>query len=152
MTSPLALAGSPGPRTAEAAPPATLTVRAFLAAYARLLLPPLAGVAALLTGWTMAGGTGWLLTAAAVVGWSGAARCWLRHRGWPAATADLAGWAAPAALLAPLAGLGWLTADGLLLWGPVSAVLAVALVASHDPELLSRDLPRRGATRPATGR
>ena len=40
-------------------------------------------------------------------------------------------WAAPAAVLAPLAALGELTADGLVLWGPMTTVLAVALALTR---------------------
>jgi hypothetical protein len=100
---------------------------------------PVAGVAVLLTGWALATPvlpTGWPVAVAAAAGWSLAVVAWLRHREWPAAPAHLAAWAAPAALLAPLSALGWLSADGLILWGPISAVLAVALAAAHDPALL----------------
>jgi hypothetical protein len=129
------------PRTSQAAEPvpapAAPTARAFLTGYARILLVPLTALAALLTGWTAGHGTGPLLAAAAVVGWSVVVVVWLRRCGWPTATAHLAATAAPAVLLAPLAALGWLSAGGLVLWGPVSAVLAVALAAAHDPELVS---------------
>ena len=132
---------------APASPPSTRpnatagpTMLQFLAGYARILLVPLAGVAVLLTGWALATPvvtSGWPAAVAAAAGWSLAVVAWLRHREWPAATAHLAAWAAPAALLAPLSALGWLSADGLILWGPISAVLAVALAAAHDPALVS---------------
>ena len=125
------------PAAEPAPPPAVFTARAFLAGYAQLLLVPVTGLAALFAGWTLTHPAGWPATVAAVTGWSLAVAAWLRHRGWPAATALLAAWAAPAALLAPLAGLGWLAADGLVAWGPVSAVLAVALAAAHSPGLVS---------------
>src|SRR3954454_20869094 len=115
------------------------TMRQFLGGYAGILLVPVAGVAVLLTGWALATPvlpTGWPVAVAAAAGWSLAVVAWLRHREWPAAPAHLAAWAAPAALLAPLSALGWLSADGLILWGPISAVLAVALAAAHDPALL----------------
>jgi hypothetical protein len=132
---------------APATPPSTRpnataapTPLQFLAGYAQILMVPLAGVAVLLTGWALATPvvtTGWPAAVAAAAGWSLAAAAWLRHREWPAATAHLAVWAAPATMLAPLSALGWLSADGLILWGPISAVLAVALAAAHDPALVS---------------
>jgi hypothetical protein len=134
------------PPTAQ--PPAVLpnpasgpTPRQFLTGCARMLMVLLAGVAALLAGWALAHGSGWPMAVAATAGWSATVGTWLHHRGWPAATAHLAAWAAPAALLAPLSALGWLSADGLILWGPISAVLAVALATAHDPALVS--LPAR---------
>lgn len=42
-----------------------------------------------------------------------------------------------AALLAPLAGAGSLSADGLVVWGPVGAVFAVALVSAYSPHRVS---------------
>jgi hypothetical protein len=42
-------------------------------------------------------------------------------------------WAAPAAVLAPLAVLGELSPDGLVLWGPVATVLAVCLAVTGRP-------------------
>jgi hypothetical protein len=117
------------------------TPRQFLTGYARVLLVLLAGSAALLAGWALAHGSGWPAAVAATAGWSVTVGTWLHHRGWPAGTAHLAAWAAPAALLAPLSALGWLSADGLVLWGPISAVLAVALAAAHDPALVR--LPAR---------
>jgi hypothetical protein len=122
----LAVEGSVGP-----------TTRAFVVGFAQVLLVPVTGLAALLGGWTMAHGTGWPAATAAVAGWSGAVVLWLRHRGWPAATAHLLGWAAPAALLALLAGAGSLSADGLVVWGPVGAVFAVALVSAYSPHRVS---------------
>jgi hypothetical protein len=137
----------PAARPAPATPPSTRpnatvgpTMRQFLGGYARILLVPLAGVAVLLTGWaltTPVATTGWPAAVAAAAGCSLAVFAWLRHREWPAATAHLAAWAAPATMLAPLSALGWLSADGLILWGPISAVLAVALAAAHDPALVS---------------
>ena len=117
------------------------TPRQFLTGYARILLVPLAGMAALLTGWALAtpvAATGWPAAVAAAAGWSLAVAAWLCHRGWPAATAHLTAWAAPTALLAPLASLGWLSPAGLILWGPASALLAIALAAAYAPELVCR--------------
>jgi len=42
-------------------------------------------------------------------------------------------WAAPAALLVPSVSLGRLSADALVLWAPVTTVLAVCLVLTHQP-------------------
>jgi hypothetical protein len=133
------------PPTPPAAPVGP-TPRAFLAGFAQLLGVSLLGLAALLTGWGLTAAHGWPAAAAAVAGWSLALALWLLRRGWPAATAHLAAWAAPAALQAPLAGLGRLSADGLILWGPASAVLAVALAAVRDPSLACRP-PRARRTR-----
>jgi hypothetical protein len=89
--------------------------------------------------------TGWLAATAAVTGWSLAVSAWLRQRGWPAVTAQLATVAAPAALLAPLWALGWLSPAGLVVWGPISALLAIALVAVYDPGLVCRPTRTRKA-------
>ena len=125
----------PAPPTPVPAAAAPLRPTRFLAGYARLLLVPVAGLAALLTGWVLGHGGGWAAAAAAVAGWSAAVVVWLRRRGWPAAAAHLAAWAAPGALLVPLAGLGRLSADGLVVWAPLAGVLAVALAVVHDPRL-----------------
>ena len=42
-------------------------------------------------------------------------------------------WVAPTALLTPTAALGRLSADGLVLWAPVTTVLAVCLTLTHEP-------------------
>jgi hypothetical protein len=63
----------------------------------------------------------------AVGAWAAGSAAWLHRRAWPAARAHLVTWAAPAVLLAPLPGLGWLSADGLFLWSPVTTGLAVGL-------------------------
>ncbi|MGZ4509017.1 MAG: hypothetical protein ACXVX8_18175 [Blastococcus sp.] len=115
---------------------ATPSPRRFLAGYALTLLVPLVGLAVLLTGWTLARATGWPAATAATVGWSMTVIAGLRHRGWPPVMAHLASWACPTALLALLAELGWLSAGGLVLWGPVSAVLAVAVVSAYRPGLI----------------
>jgi hypothetical protein len=44
---------------------------------------------------------------------------------------------APAAVLAAPAALGWLSPSGLVLWGPVSTVLAVALALAAQPLALN---------------
>ena len=86
---------------------------------------------------------GWPVVTAAVIGWSLGVAAWLRHHGWPIATAHLAAWAAPTALLAPLIAVGRLSPAGLILWGPVSALLAIALVATYDTRVVL--LPTRAA-------
>jgi hypothetical protein len=109
-----------------------------LIGYAQTLLGLLAALIALVTGLALLPFDGWPTVTAAVAGWSLAVGAWLHHRGWPAATAYLSAWAGPTALLAPLAALGWLSPAGLTLWGPVSTVLAMALTAAYDPDLVSR--------------
>jgi hypothetical protein len=114
---------------------------------------PLTCLAALVAGWALAAPTGWPPATAASAGWSLAVAVWLQHRRWPAATAHLAAWAAPIALLAPLAGLGWLSPAGLVVWGPVTALLAIALTAAYDPSLVCRAtrIQRRPSTPVAWG-
>ncbi len=77
-------------------------------------------------GWGLFGGSSWPTTAAAVTGWALAVAAWLRHCNWSAG-AVLATSAAPAAVLALPATVGWLSPAGLVLWGPVSTLLAAAL-------------------------
>jgi hypothetical protein len=48
--------------------------------------------------------------------------------------------AAPAAALTVAAAAGWLSLVGLVLWGPVSTVLTVALAMAADP-LRTRPAP-----------
>ena len=100
---------------------------AVLAGYARTLLVPLLALAGVLAGWTLTSASGWTAAAAAVVAWSGAVAVWLRRRSWHPVGVHVVTWAGPAVLLAPLAAPGWLTADGLVLWAPVTTVLAVCL-------------------------
>jgi hypothetical protein len=140
---PSASSAAPGPSDAAAFP----TARRFVAGYVGTLLVPVLALAALLAGWTATHATGWPPALAAVAGWSLAVVGWLRSRRWPAGTAHLVTWAAPVALLGPLAGLGLLSADQLILWGPGCAVLALALAAVRDPDLLCR--PARSRSGPA---
>jgi hypothetical protein len=120
------------PPAATAAPtPPVAVARAVLTGYARTLLVPLLGLAALLTGWTLTAAGGWAAALAAVAAWSASSAAWLRRRAWSPAPVHLVTWAAPTALLAPLAGLGWLSADGLVLWAPVTTVLAVGLTLTQ---------------------
>lgn len=144
------LLASPAP-VGHPTPPAAGVTPApsrFLAGYALTLMVPLVGMAALLTSWTVASATGLPAATAATVGWSMTIVVWLRRRGWPPVLAHLASWAGPAALLALLAELGWLSAGGLVLWEPVSAVLAVALVSAYRPGLIRP--PHRPST-PGSG-
>ena len=107
-------------------------VRAFLAHYSVTLLPLLAALVALEFGWELAAGTTWAAAAAAETGWALAVAGWLRMRGWRPSAVLLVTWAPAAVLAAPLA-VGWLSPAGLVLWGPVSTVLAAALVMAADP-------------------
>jgi hypothetical protein len=148
-TLPAPLACRPAEPAAAGATDAGPTPRAFLAGCARLLLVPAAGLAAVLTGWTLAApavGPGWPAAVTVAAGWSLVAAAWLRHRGWSSAVAHLTAWVAPAALLVPMAPLGWLSPSGLVLWGPASGVFAIALAALHEPGLAVRPT-RTGQTR-----
>jgi hypothetical protein len=131
---------------------ASSAVRACLIHYTGTLLPLIAALAALQLGGlllvdgadTLAGG--WPVAVVIAAGWALAVAVWLRHRGWPAATLVTAV-AAPVAVLALPAAVGWLSPAGLLLWGPMSTVLAVAL------PLTARPLPpaHTRSTAPTTG-
>jgi hypothetical protein len=124
-------------RTSETA------VGAVLTAYAGSVVVPLLGMAALLTGWTLTGAGGWPAAVAAVGVFAGGTAAWLRRRPWPPGHVHLVSWGAPAALLVPSAALGWLSAGGLVLWAPMTTVLAVCLTLTHEP--LGVD-GRRGST------
>lgn len=119
----------------------------FLTGWATTLLPLLAAVAALGLGWSLLGGTTWLGAGAGVAGWALMAAGWLSHRGWRAG-AVVAALGAPVAVLAGPAALGWLSPAGAVLWGPVSAVLTVALAMAAQP--LTPDVPT-SAEPPARG-
>ena len=119
--------------------PAAGSARAFLAWYARTLAVLLVGTAALLLGWnTVSAGDWtasrpWLMAAAATGIWSVAVTIWLLRQGWHRGVVHTVTWAAPAVLLLPLIGAGWISPAGLVLWGPVATVLAAALVMTVDP-------------------
>jgi len=100
---------------------------AVLGGWARTLLVPLLVLVALPVGWTLAAAGGWPVAVAAVAAGSTVSAVWLRLQTWPPALVHLVTWAAPAAVLAPLAALGELSADGLVLWAPMTTVLAVCL-------------------------
>ena len=107
-------------------------VRAFLVTYGTTLVPLLAGLLALELGWTQLDGSTWPVAAAALTGWSVAAAAWLHRRHWPCSTVGaVAG--APAVLLAGPIALGWLSPAGLVLWGPMITLLAVAWVMTMTP-------------------
>jgi hypothetical protein len=136
-------------RAAEAADapiasgPPDVSVRAFLTNYAATVLVPLLGLVVLLTGWTLAAAAGWPAAVTAVGVCAAATAVWLRRRGWSPALVHLVTGGAPAALVAPSAALGRLSADGLVLWAPVTTVLAVCLVLTHQPmPVTSRRRPR----------
>jgi hypothetical protein len=101
-----------------------------------MLAVPVVALTGLLAGWMLLPVAGWPAAVTAVTGWSMGMVAWLRRRGWTLARAHLVSGIAPAALIVPLAVLGLLSADGLVLWGPVSALLAVALAAVHDPRMV----------------
>jgi hypothetical protein len=125
-------------------------VRASLLRYTGTLLPLVAALVAVQLGGQLLADPagyldpGWPVAVAAAAGWALSVAVWLRRRGWTTATLVpvLAG---PVAVLAAAA--GWLSPAGLLLWGPVSTVLAVALMLTAQP--LRPAAPR--STDPATG-
>jgi hypothetical protein len=110
-------------------PPA---VRTFLTGFGATLLPLLAAVVGLELSWQLLAGSTWPAAGAVVTGWALAGAWWLCRRGWQVGTV-LAATGAPAAVLAAPAALGWLSPAGLVLWGPVSTVLAAALAMAAQP-------------------
>ena len=104
---------------------------AVLSAWARTLLVPVIALVALPVGWTLSGAGGWPVAIAGAASASAVSAGWLHLRGWSPAHVHVVTWAGPAAVLAPLAVLGELTADGLVLWGPMTTVLAVALALTR---------------------
>ncbi len=119
-------AAEPNP-TAD--PPA---VRTLLVGYAVTLVPLLVGLAALELGWALTAGSTWATAVAAVSGWALAVAGWLRLRGWRTRPVLTVLSTAAAVLAAPLA-VGWLSRAGLVLWGPVTTVLTVALPLAEQP-------------------
>jgi hypothetical protein len=124
-----------GQPSAAMSPPA----RAFLARFAQTLAVVLLSMAALLLGWNLVSGTDWasshpwLAATAGTTGWFLAAAVWLRRRGRRRGPVHVVTWAAPTVALLPLAWLGWLTPDGLVLWAPMSTLFAVAFAMAVDP-------------------
>ena len=96
------------------------------------LLPLLAAVTALQFGWLWLGANTWPAAGAVVTGWALAGAGWLWCRGWPA-SGVLTVIAVPAVVLAGPVALGWLSPAGLVLWGPVTTVLAVAVAMAAQP-------------------
>jgi hypothetical protein len=104
----------------------------------------------LLLGWSVLAGTAWVSShpwwtiTAATAGWVLAVAPWLRRRGWRRGTVHTVTWAAPAAVLLPLVWIGWVLPGELVLWGPLTCLLAVAtamaagLVEAHDPDRSER--------------
>jgi hypothetical protein len=123
-------------------PPAAVSapVRVFLIRYVATLGVMLGGAIALVVGWSMASTTEWvqghlwLAACLATTGWALGVAAWLCRRIWRSAATVLAvTWATPATVLMPFTSLGWLSPGGLLLWGPVSAALAVVLGMALHP-------------------
>ncbi|MGR6965815.1 hypothetical protein ACU610_15250 [Geodermatophilus sp. URMC 61] len=104
--------------------------RVFLTRYSVTLLPLLATGVGLQLGWGMVTDPSWAAAAAVTAGWTLAVAAWLHQVGWQAGTVRTVTWTPAAALAGP----GWLSPDGLVLWGSVSTVLAVALaMATRTP-------------------
>jgi hypothetical protein len=117
--------------------------RAFLTHYTGTLLPLAAALVALQLGCQLLAGSAgtlgrpWPVAVAAVCGWAFAVAAWLHRRGWRTGTL-INVVCAPAAVLAAPAAAGWLSPDGLLLWGPGSTVLGVALGLAAQPLAMGR--------------
>jgi len=126
-----------GPQAAADHP----AVRTLLAGYAVTLVPLLVGLTALELGWELTAGTTWSAAAAAKTGWALAVAGWLHLCGWRLRSVLWATWAPAAVLAAPLT-VGWLSPAGIVLWGPVTTVLTVALtMAGHSPHPPPRTPP-----------
>ena len=136
--------GAASTRPHGAASAGTSTVHVFLAGYVRTLVVPLPGLVALVICCPLAARSGWPAAVALVAAWSGAVAFWLYRRGWSAVLAQLVSWAAPAVLMVPSGVLGWLSAEGLVLWFPVTTLLALCLVMAHQPLMVTRQGRRRG--------
>jgi hypothetical protein len=130
----------PGP-TGSATATDHPAVRTVLAGYTVTLAPLLVGLAALELGWEQTAGTTWVAAAAAVAGWALAVAGWLRLRGWRARAVRTVLGTAAAVLAAPLA-VGWLSPAGLVLWGPITTVLTVALTLAEQPPASATAHPR----------
>jgi hypothetical protein len=128
----LGCAAEPADAASASAPP-DVTVRAFLTNYAATVAVPLLGLGALLTGWTLSAAAGWPAAVAAVGTLAAGTAMWLRRRTWSPGLVHLVTWGAPAALLVPSAAAGLLSADGLVLWAPMTTALAVCLALTHEP-------------------
>jgi hypothetical protein len=128
------------------------SVRSFLVGYLCTLTVLLGGQALLLSGSSRAASTTWATdhpwpaAVAATTAWALGVAAWLHRRGWHAARLHAVSWAAPIAIVAPLTWLGWVSPAGLLLWAPLTTILAVALATSFAPNVNSSS----GAPKPAT--
>ena len=122
----------PAPSAASPAVSDDSTVARFLIGVSVTLLPMLAAVVALQFGWSRLGATTWPAAGAVVTGWALAGAGWSWCRGWPA-NAVLTVIGAPAVVLVGPAALGWLSPAGLVLWGPVTTVLAVVAAMPAQP-------------------
>jgi hypothetical protein len=121
-------------RTSTAVRPA---IRLFLVRYSCTVLGLLVALLALQAGWQLLAGGAWVdehpwpAAVAVTAGWAFAVGGRLRHRVRPGVLGAAVG---GVAVLALPAGAGWLTPAGLVLWGPVCTVLAVALAMAARPE------------------
>jgi hypothetical protein len=120
------------PPPARSEPRADATVVRFLTGWAVTVLPMVATVIALEVGWGLLDDETWPAAAAFATGSALATATWLGHRHWPAPAVStvLAG---PAAVLAAPTALGQLSPAGVVLWGPVSNLLAAALAMAVRP-------------------
>lgn len=135
----------PAPSAVSAAVSGDRTVARFLIGVSVLLLPLLAAVVALQLGWSRLGANTWSVAGAVVTGWALAGAGWLWCRGWSAG-AVLTVIGAPVAVLAGPAALGWLSPAGLVLWGPVTTVLAVAVAMPAQPLAPEQPALRRASS------
>jgi hypothetical protein len=118
----------------------------FLLRYTGTLLPLAVALAAFQCGGQLLTNSveilGWSWPVAAAVGWALTVAVWLHRRSWARGMLVSVG-AGPAAALAIPAAVGWVSPAGLLLWGPVSTVLAVALALAAQPQAPADPPPRR---------
>jgi hypothetical protein len=106
----------------------------FLRRYVRTVGVLGVATAALVLGWTLAAPGTWLPAVLVSAGWSVAVAAWLvRTTSLGRIAVHLCAWGAPAAVLLPLTAPGWLIANGLGLWWPLSTLLAVALALPQRP-------------------
>jgi hypothetical protein len=108
-------------------------VGAFLTDYVATVLPLLAALAVLWTGWAVGSGHGWLVAGGATAGWVLLVVAWLNRRGWSAGVVHPVAWVVPAAVVGISAASGGLSPGSLVLAGPLTSVLAVAVVTSLGP-------------------
>ena len=118
------------PRPSLPAAGASAAVR-FLTRFSATLLPLVATAVALGLGWSSSAQT-WPVAGVVVTGWALAATGWLHHRGWTAGAVRVV-LVPPVTVLAGPAALGWMTPAELVLWGPVSTVLAAAVAMTAHP-------------------